>query len=370
MTVAIFLLTVTLLVSYANGANDNFKGVATLYGSGTTSFRTALLWANVTTTAGALFAVVLGVGLAKAFGGKGLVPDDIVASSSFLLSVGIAAGGTVLLASRLGLPISTTHALLGALTGTGLVAAPHAFQFAVLGPKFLLPLIVSPLAAFGITWMLYPVLSYARKTFGIEKTTCACAGVESETAVCADGSLAFTSDAHPSLKIGKVNDCAEKYEGRVFGVSAQRVLDVLHFGSAGAVGFARGLNDAPKIAAIAFASAALPFQWVILLTGIGMLAGGALGARRVAETMSNRITTMNDGQGFTANLVTASLVFFGSAASLPMSTTHVSCGALFGLGAVTKGAKRGMILRILGSWIATLPIAALLGAGAYLILNH
>jgi PiT family inorganic phosphate transporter len=78
---------------------------------------------------------------------------------------------------------------------------------------------------------------------------------------------------------------------------------------------------------------------------------------------------MNDGQGFTANAVTASLVLLGSAASLPFSTTHVSCGALFGLGTATGGARRKMIVRIIASWVATLPLAAGLSALFFLLLK-
>jgi PiT family inorganic phosphate transporter len=135
------------------------------------------------------------------------------------------------------------------------------------------------------------------------------------------------------------------------------------------VGFARGLNDAPKIAALALVGTAFSFSQIVVLVAGAMLLGGMLGARRVARTMSHRITTMNDGQGCTANLVTAALVMTGSAASLPLSTTHVSCGALFGLGAVTGGARRRMIVGIVSSWFGTLPLAAALAALCYLLVQ-
>jgi PiT family inorganic phosphate transporter len=79
--------------------------------------------------------------------------------------------------------------------------------------------------------------------------------------------------------------------------------------------------------------------------------------------MSQRITSMNHGQGFTANLVTAGLVTMASRFGLPVSTTHVSCGSLFGLGAVTGSGRWGMIRAILLAWLVTLPLGAALAAG-------
>ena len=105
------------LGAYANGANDNFKGVATLFGSNTTNYKRALTWATLTTALGSLTALVLAQELLVSFSGKGLVPDAILEMSAFPLSVGLAAALTVMCATRLGFPISTTHSLIGALVG-------------------------------------------------------------------------------------------------------------------------------------------------------------------------------------------------------------------------------------------------------------
>jgi PiT family inorganic phosphate transporter len=85
--------------------------------------------------------------------------------------------------------------------------------------------------------------------------------------------------------------------------------------------------------------------------------------------MSRKITRMNPGQGFTANLVTAMLVSCASRFGLPVSTTHVSVGSLFGIGTVNGTARVKMILTILVAWITTLPTGAALGAGVYLLLR-
>jgi PiT family inorganic phosphate transporter len=81
--------------------------------------------------------------------------------------------------------------------------------------------------------------------------------------------------------------------------------------------------------------------------------------------MSHEITPMNDGQAFTANLGTSALVLVASFLALPVSTTHVSCGALFGIGAVQGGARWRVVGRIVSAWAFTLPVAGLLAALAW-----
>jgi len=96
-------------LAYANGANDNFKGVATLYGSRVLSRRQALGWATITTMAGSLTAAWLATALMKLFSGKGLVPDTLIAEPGLMGAVMLGAAAIVALASRLGLPASYTH---------------------------------------------------------------------------------------------------------------------------------------------------------------------------------------------------------------------------------------------------------------------
>jgi phosphate/sulfate permease len=119
---ALFLVLGALAVAAANGANDNFKGVATLFGSRTASYRTSLAWATLTTFAGSLAAMFLGSRLAAAFTGHGLLPSRVVAETTLLTAVAVGAALTVGVAARAGIPISTTHAILGALLGAGAIA--------------------------------------------------------------------------------------------------------------------------------------------------------------------------------------------------------------------------------------------------------
>jgi PiT family inorganic phosphate transporter len=141
------------------------------------------------------------------------------------------------------------------------------------------------------------------------------------------------------------------------------VLDSAHYLSAGAVSFARGLNDTPKIAALLLVGEMIAPGVAVVGVGVAIAAGGLFSARRVAKTMSHRVTEMNPGQGFTANLVTSLLVIGASHLGMPVSTTHVSCGSLFGIGTVTGRAHRRTIRNILVAWVITLPVAGVLGAG-------
>ena len=118
----VLLVLAGICLAYANGANDNFKGVATLLGSGTANFRRTLIWATGCTFAGSLVAILLAGELLKSFSGKGLIDESLVTRIDFATAVAFGAGLTVLLATRLGLPISTTHGLLGSLVGAALAA--------------------------------------------------------------------------------------------------------------------------------------------------------------------------------------------------------------------------------------------------------
>src|SRR5437016_11293536 len=175
-----FLFIAVCFLAYSNGANDNFKGVASLFGSRTTSYRGAISWATVTTFAGSVAAIFLAQALLKKFSGKGLVPDTFTASPSFVLAVALGAGSTVILATLTGFPISTTHGLTGALVGAGLVAAGPQVDFGALGKNFVLPLLLSPLLAAASGAFIYLIFRWPRLRGGVTKELCLCVGVEQQ----------------------------------------------------------------------------------------------------------------------------------------------------------------------------------------------
>jgi PiT family inorganic phosphate transporter len=225
---------VGVLLAYANGANENFKGVATLFGSGTAGYGRSLAWATLTT------ALVLARGLLTAFSGRGLVPAPVVADPVFSAAVALA-------------------------------GAAH------------------------------PVLRALRHALGVIQETCVCIGEDVVGVVpgAPGREQALQAVRLPTLAVDAEPTCEVRYQGAVFGVRARRVLDVAHYLSAGAVSFARGLNDTPKIAALLLVGSMLS----PILTIVGVCA-----AMAVAETMAHRVTEMNTGQGFAANAATAFLV--------------------------------------------------------------
>ncbi|PHM09151.1 inorganic phosphate transporter [Nostoc sp. 'Peltigera malacea cyanobiont' DB3992] len=317
----ISLFLATLFLAYSNGANDNFKGVATLFGSRTSSYQTAILWATFTTFAGAITATFLAGALIKNFSGKGLLPDAIANAPEFHLAVAIATGLTVLIATLMGFPISTTHSLTGALVGAGLVAIGLQVNFAALGTSFILPLLLSPIIAIPLGAGIYSLSGYINSKWHLP-----------------------------------VN---------------QKMIDGCHFFSAVIVSFTRGLNDTPKIVSLILIIEYFSIQGGAIVIAIAMALGGLLNSQKVAITMSEKITSMNHAQGLSANIVTGILVIVASKFGLPVSTTYASVGSIFGVGLISKKSKSNyrVFYQILLSWILTLPTAAIISAITYRLLQ-
>ncbi|MEH2084751.1 MAG: inorganic phosphate transporter [Nostoc sp.] len=319
LSISLFLA--TLFLAYSNGANDNFKGVATLFGSRTSSYQTAILWATFTTFAGAITATFLAGGLIKNFSGKGLLPDAIANAPEFHLAVVLATGLTVLIATLMGFPISTTHSLTGALIGAGLVAIGLQVNFAALGNSFILPLLLSPIIAIPLGAGVYSLSGYINSKWHLP-----------------------------------VN---------------QKMIDGCHFFSAAIVSFTRGLNDTPKIVSLILIIEYFSIQGGMITIAIATALGGLLNSQKVAITMSEKITSMNYNQGLSANIVTAVLVIAATQFGLPVSTTYVSVGSIFGVGLISKKSKSNtrVFYQILLSWILTLPTAVIISAITYRLLE-
>ncbi len=357
----------TLFVAYANGANDNFKGVATLFGSGTSGYRGALAWATITTLAGSVTACFVATELISVFQGKGLVPAQLSESEPFVAAVVLGAALTVMFATRIGMPISTTHSLTGALFGGGLVAVGLDLGFEALAINFLMPLLISPLCAVAIATFGFSALSRLPKLVGLDRESCLCLDVRAPSMVTPEG-LVFV-ETTPGLRMIVEREvvCSQAQSRKIIGINGRKLLDAGHFLSAGAVSFARGLNDTPKIVALSLVAGAFDLRVSILMVAVAMALGGLLKARAVARTVSKKITGMEPDHGLWANLVTSFLVIFASKWGMPVSTTHVSCGALFGIGIANGQAHCQTIRTILAAWLLTLPAAALLSAGVYLL---
>lgn len=348
------LLIAALFLAFNNGANDNFKGFATIWGSDTLSYRQALTLSTVATLAGCIAALFLATELVQNFSGKGLVADAVVNTPLFLLSVACSAALTIFLATRLGYPVSTTHALIGGLLGAGLAQADGGVQLDKLLQIFLIPLLVSPLVA-----AVLGALAYSAFRLRSAAEDCVCVVVQPEMAVATGaGNIALQSVAAPVLIMGQDKDCDALPVSARFSIS--RWLDKLHILSAMAICFARGVNDTPKIAALLIAASLVNTQSLILLITVAMGLGGYGFAKRVAQRMSHRITRMDHSQGLAANFITAMLVLYASKLGVPVSTTHVSVGSIAGVGMRAQTLDWASLRQVMLSWLATLPLAAAL----------
>lgn len=326
-----------LFLAYANGANDNYKGVATLYGSGVADYRLALGWATVATVAGSLAAALIATKLVAVFSGKGLVPDEFLADPAFAGAVVAGAALTVFGAALAGLPISTTHAITGALAGAGFAAA-GGVHAGTLGTSFLLPLAVSPFIPVAALAVLGPAARFSRDRLGAVPALAAAAWPRRATVPPGPPASATAGD---------------------------KAVTGLHMLSAGAVCFARGLNDTPKIVGITLIGLPFGMETTVFLVAAAMAVGGLVHSRKIAETMAHKITPMSHGEGAAANLVTSTVVIGASALGMPVSTTHVSCGALFGLGIANRRLDWRMSGGIVSAWVLTLPAAGVAAAAAY-----
>ncbi|HWO22214.1 MAG TPA: inorganic phosphate transporter [Kofleriaceae bacterium] len=351
-----------LFLAFFNGANDNFKGVATIYGSRLASYRTALAWGCVTTAAGAMLAPVLAPGLIGMFKAKGLVPDAVAAAPAFMSSACLAAALTVAIATRIGMPVSTTHALTGGLVGAGFIAAGSDLNLGILGKSFVLPLLIGPFAAAFLASVAALGMKWTR--LDAEKTTRLEADVKTQLD---KAKQQLEGDLREAVPANASGDAATSPP-----VKPSLALNVFHFLSGGAVSFARGVNDAPKLMALGFAAGALgggKFVSVGVVT-VAMTVGGILMSRRVAETMSTKISQIEPATGVIANTTAAVLVILGSIYKLPLSTTHVTTGGIVGVGATRRSVDWGVIGKIGLAWITTLPTGVACGAVLYLIISR
>ena len=357
-----FLLALTAALAFANGANDNCKGVATLVAFGETSERKALLWAALSTAAGSLVSMAWAGGLVAAFrakfvnAGEGLTPI-------FFAAVLVGAVAWVLFATRAGLPVSTTHAITGGLLGAGLLAVGSAhIAWPDVARRFALPLLLGPLVSLLAVFAVGKPLALRAAR---QKDRCLCVTPHATVSSC--GAMAAAQSL--TLVTGSVSEC--EAAGAAPLVEGSRLLRTTHWGTSGLVGFARGWNDAPKISALALIALPVHQTWIAFgLVTAAMAAGGLLQGRKVLETLARKITPLPLAESLSASGVSALLVGLASWNGLPLSTTHVTTGGIVGAG-LSRDARSvhwGVVRDIGLSWVVTLPAAALVAALAYLLL--
>jgi PiT family inorganic phosphate transporter len=369
VTVTLLVFAAVAALAWANGANDVSKGIATLVGSGVTGYRQATMWGALWTAAGAAVATVATAAMLATLG-SGLLGAGVSPTLAAGLAAIAGAAGWVLLATGAGLPVSTTHAIVGAVAGSAVAAyGLGGVAWLSLVSRVALPLALTPLAALVLGRLTSHVVR-ASGPSAAGHVDCLCLAAEVQLVPAA---VMTSSSVHPlapapilSLTTGPTATCATA-SPRALRITA----DHLHWLSSGAVSFARGLNDAPKIVALALAAALappatdLPIAALFAIVTVAMVAGSVAGGRRVTRLLAEGVTPMNHREGLAANGVTALLVTTGAVFGLPMSTTHVSSGSIIGVGTARDSVAWGTVRAMALAWVLTLPAAAVLGAGAY-----
>ena len=388
-------------VAWAIGANDVANAMGTSVGSGALTVGGAIIVAAIFEFAGAFLAGGHVTDTVR----KGMLDMSLLGREELIygMMASLASAGTLLIgATRFGLPISTTHAIVGAIVGFGAVAIGID---AVNWPKVLqisLSWITSPLLAGVIAFAIFhlirsTILNKSNPVHQIRKYGPAFfffvffiiglvtlfkglkhinLDLDLMEAIAGSVALGLIGSGIGAFFIRRVQIGEADPDHRFDQV--ERIFVVLQILTACAIAFAHGSNDVANaigpLAAIVNAvenvdlTAKAPVApWMLAIGGLGIVIGLATWGYRVMETVGKRITELTPSRGFAAQLAAASTIVLASRLGIPISTTHTLVGAVLGVG-LARGIT-ALDLRVVGnilaSWIATLPIAAALSVFFY-----
>jgi inorganic phosphate transporter, PiT family len=316
----VVVVVVALGFDFTNGFHDTANYIATWVGTRALSPRWAVLVSAAANLAGAFVTTAV----AKTVG-KGII-DTGLATETTVLAALIGAIVWNLVTWWLGLPSSSTHALIGGLVGAALVqSGSNGVQWHGIIEKVVIPGAISPAVGFTGAFLLMVIIY--RVFF-----------------------QASPGVAHRGFRYGQL----------VTGTW---------------VAFTHGANDAQKtmgVIALALVTHGnishfyIP-TWVKIAAGLTIAAGTYAGGWRIIRTLGQRIYKMQPEHGFAAQLSAGSTLYVGTHFGFPISTTHVVTGSVMGAGAVRgfSAVKWGIAGNILTAWLLTLPAAALVAAGCY-----
>lgn len=388
-----------VFMAWGIGANDVANAMATSVGSRALTIRQAILVAAVFEFLGA----VLAGGAVTSTIRKGIVDSSLLVDTPELLVYGmlaslLAAGTWLLIASKKGWPVSTTHSIVGAIVGFAAVGIGiDAVQWGQVG-SIVMSWVISPLVAGFIAFLIFssvqwlilghadplarakryvPVyMFFAAFTITLVTLLKGLTHVGLEVSILQSYLLA----AMIALVIATVGGFAiqriqsdPKIEKKRHFYTVERVFGVLMIITACSMAFAHGSNDVanaigPLAAVITVAQSGIvgtqsPVPlWVLLLGGIGLVVGLSTFGRHVIATVGERITQLTPSRGFAAELAAATTIVIASGTGMPISTTHTLVGAVLGVG-MARGIEAidlRVVGRIFASWIITIPAGAVL----------
>lgn len=337
MTLFLLVLAAAIVFEYINGFHDSANVIATVVSTKVLTPRAAVLWAAGWNLAGAF----AGTKVAAMIGG-GLVDTRVVGLAT-ILSALLGAIAWDLLTWWLGLPSSSSHALIGALCGAALASAGGSWSVLKwstgLWPKVVLPMVTSPLVGFlgGVLLMVLLTAAFSRATPRFVNRLFRKAQLFSS---------AF-------LGYGHGNNDAQKTMGMI----TLALVTATRSGMLKNVPpWARWL-EVPVFKDVPW--------WVVVLCAGTMAAGTAAGGWRIVRTMGHRVVKLHPINGFAAELSGSIVIQGASLIGAPVSTTHVISTSIMGVGAIRRlsAVKWGIVEKIVWAWVLTLPVTGLLGYG-------
>ncbi len=402
-TFSLFLglaLLIGLFMAWNIGANDVANTMGTSVGSGALTLKQAILVAGVFEFSGA---VLVGAHVTETIKG-GIIPPDSFAGDPHSFMYGMAAallGAAIwlLLATNLGLPVSTTHSIVGAVAGFGIVSIGWgALNWATMS-SIVLSWIVSPLCGGILAFLMF---SFIRRWIILSDSPYDATIRWSPYLVALVGFILALSILYKGLKnlnldlpfamagplcltvgvaigVGMRTWLVRRRRPTGFSVNAvERLFGGMQIVTACYVAFAHGANDVanaigPLAGVVEVARtgavstrAAVPI-WILVLGGVGIVLGLATYGYKVIETVGHKITSMTPTRGFSAEFGAATTVLVASRMGLPISTTHTLIGAVIGVGFARGLAALNLrvIRNIVYSWIVTIPAAALVTVVCY-----
>lgn len=398
-----------LFMAWGIGANDVANAMATSVGSKALTIKQAVLIAAVFEFAGAILA---GGQVTKTIR-KGIVDADLLSANPELLLYGmlaslLAAGIWLLIASRNGWPVSTTHSIVGAIVGFAMVGigtdAVHWDKVGFIVASW----VVSPVLAGFIAFMLFRsvqglildtddpfenakkyvpyyiflvgfIIALVTLVKGLKHVGLHISTPEQYFYAFIVGLIVMIIGKSFVSKI----QLDPKKDKKFHFTNVERVFSVLMVITACAMAFAHGSNDVanaigPVAAVVSIvhsggevaSKSALPL-WVLALGGVGIVAGLVMYGKKVIATVGNQITELTPSRGFAATLAAATTVVLASGTGLPISTTHTLVGAILGVGLARGMAALNLtvIRNIFMSWIVTLPAGAILSIVFFFVLK-
>ncbi len=322
--VLLFLVVVALAFDFMNGFHDAANSIATIVSTGAMSPQAAVIWAAFFNFIAFLF---FGLHVAATVG-KGIV-DPAIIDHNVIFGALTGAIAWNLLTWYYGIPSSSSHALVGGLTGAAVAKAGTGSLIGTGFIKTAVAIVLSPLLGFFLAGLLMVASAWIGMQFTPRKMDRAFNGLQ------------FVSAALYSLGHGG-ND-AQKTMGIIAGVLVASNLD------------ANASKDIPL--------------WVVLschaAMGLGTLAGGW----RIVHTMGMRITKLKPVGGFAAETAGAVSLIGATLFGIPVSTTHTITGAIVGVGSTTRLAavRWGVAGKIVWAWVLTIPGAAGIAAGSFFV---